>query len=93
MRSRSWHHWSLDGSRGFFRTPLRFEDEVKALGIGPLSHGGPQCVRSRARIAAVPELKTFPGVFWKAALYSDRQPTQQFSAAEGAAEVPRVTFN
>ncbi|MDP2619446.1 MAG: LemA family protein [Hyphomicrobiales bacterium] len=39
------------------------------------------------------ELKTFPGVIWKAVLYSDRQPMQQFSVAEGTKEVPQVNFN
>ena len=39
------------------------------------------------------ELKTIPGVIWKAVLYSDRQPMQQFSIAEGATEVPQVDFN
>ena len=38
------------------------------------------------------ELKTVPGVFWKAVLYSDRQPMQQFTASEGAKEVPKVNF-
>jgi LemA protein len=39
------------------------------------------------------ELKTIPGVIWKAVLYSDRQPMQQFSIAEGTTEVPQVDFN
>jgi len=39
------------------------------------------------------ELKTVPGVFWKAVLYSDRQPMQQFTTAEGTRELPRVQFN
>jgi LemA protein len=39
------------------------------------------------------ELKTIPGVIWKAVLYSDRQPMQQFSIAEGTKEVPQVDFN
>ena len=39
------------------------------------------------------ELKTVPGVFWKAVLYSDRQPMQQFSIAEGTKELPKVKFN
>ena len=38
------------------------------------------------------ELKTIPGVIWKSVLYSDRQPMQQFSASEGAKEVPKVNF-
>lgn len=39
------------------------------------------------------ELKTYPGVIWKAVLYSDRQPMQQFSIAEETKEVPQVKFN
>ena len=39
------------------------------------------------------ELKTIPGVIWKKVLYSDRQPMQQFSIAEGATELPKVKFN
>ena len=39
------------------------------------------------------ELKTYPGAFWKAVLYSDREPMQQFTAADGAKDVPKVNFN
>lgn len=39
------------------------------------------------------ELKTVPGVFWKAVLYTDREPMQQFTVSEAAREVPKVDFN
>ena len=39
------------------------------------------------------ELKTFPGVIWKSVLYSDRKEMQQFAAAPGSQEAPKVNFN
>ena len=39
------------------------------------------------------ELKTFPGVIWKSVLYSDRKEMQQFTAAPGSQEAPKVNFN
>jgi LemA protein len=38
------------------------------------------------------ELKTFPGVIWKAILYSDRQPMQQLEVAPEKMGVPAVDF-
>ncbi len=38
------------------------------------------------------ELRTFPGRIWHSLLYSDLEPKQTFSAADGASEVPRVKF-
>jgi LemA protein len=38
------------------------------------------------------ELRTFPGRIWKAILYSDSQPRQNFSAPESMQQVPEVKF-
>jgi len=38
------------------------------------------------------ELRTFPGRIWKAILYSDSQPRQNFSAPESMHQAPEVKF-
>jgi LemA protein len=38
------------------------------------------------------EIRTFPGRIWKAILYSDAQPKQNFSAPEAVQQVPAVKF-
>jgi LemA protein len=38
------------------------------------------------------ELRTFPGRIWKAILYSDSEPRENFSAPESARETPKVNF-
>ncbi|MDH3595219.1 MAG: LemA family protein [Rhodospirillales bacterium] len=39
------------------------------------------------------ELRTIPGRWWAALLYSDMKPKETFSAPESVAEVPKVQFN
>lgn len=38
------------------------------------------------------ELKTIPGRWWRALLYPDAEPMQNFTVAEGTTEVPEVKF-
>ena len=38
------------------------------------------------------ELKTFPGRIWRAVLYSDAEPMQNFTVAEGTTDTPEVKF-
>ena len=38
------------------------------------------------------ELRTIPGRWWRAILYPDAEPMQNFTAAEGAEQVPEVKF-
>lgn len=38
------------------------------------------------------EIRTFPGRIWKAILYSDAQPKQNFSAPESVQQAPAVKF-
>ena len=38
------------------------------------------------------ELRTIPGRWWRAVLYPDAEPMQNFTAAEGAETVPAVEF-
>jgi LemA protein len=38
------------------------------------------------------ELRTFPGRIWKAILYSDSEPRENFSAPESVRETPKVSF-
>ena len=38
------------------------------------------------------ELRTFPGRIWRAVLYSDAEPMQNFTVAEGTTDAPQVSF-
>jgi LemA protein len=38
------------------------------------------------------ELRTFPGRIWKAILYSDSEPRENFSVPQAARETPKVNF-
>jgi LemA protein len=38
------------------------------------------------------ELRTIPGRWWRALLYPDSEPMQNFSVAEETTQVPKVEF-
>ncbi len=38
------------------------------------------------------ELRTYPGLWWKALLYADAKAKENFSAPESVREVPQVKF-